>query len=292
MFFMQYEEPLFRPPAEAYSLIFQVTLGCSWNKCAFCEMYRSKPFQARKEEEVLAEIRQAGTFYPGVRKIFLADGNAMVLSTQRLLKILETIKNVFPGAGRVSTYALPQDILAKSAGELTALRQAGLQLLYVGIESGDDEVLRMINKSESAASTIEGLLKAKEAGIKCSVMIINGLAGLKYSEQHALHSAHLLNQTQPLYFSTLVLTLPYGKDLYEKRFDGAYIPMAMPELLKEMELMLEHTELDRTIFRSNHVSNFLVLKGTLSRDKEKLLNSIRTSLAKDKWDFRPPVDSF
>ncbi len=274
MFGIRYDEPLFRPPAEAYSLIFQVTLGCSWNKCAFCEMYRSKQFQARKEQDVLEEIKQAAIFHPGVRKIFLADGNAMVLSTERLLNILKALKKAFPDIRRVSAYALPKDILAKPAHELTALREAGLQLVYVGIESGDDEVLRMVNKNESASSTLEGLLKAQEAGIKCSVMVVNGLAGLNYSEQHAVHSAQLLNKIQPLYFSTLALMLPFGEEVYKERFKGTYTPMGMPELLKEMELLISHTELDRTIFRSNHVSNVLVLKGTLSRDKENLLETI------------------
>lgn len=181
MFDIDYDEPLFRPPSEAYSLILQVTLGCSWNKCAFCEMYTSKKFTLRSEDEIKHEIQRAAVIYPGVQKIFLADGNAMVLSSQRLLGILEAIKENFPGVRRVSAYALPGDILAKTPDQLKALREAGLQLVYVGIESGDDEVLRMIDKCESANSTVEGLLKVQEAGIDCSVMIVNGLAGLKYS---------------------------------------------------------------------------------------------------------------
>ncbi|MCP5050237.1 MAG: radical SAM protein [bacterium] len=272
---IQYDEPLFRPPAEAYSLIFQVTLGCSWNRCAYCEMYTTKQFRPRKESEVLAEIRQAGEMYRDVRKIFLADGNAMVLSTKRLLRILEVIKESFPGVGRVSTYAMPGDISSKSIDQLKALYEAGLQLVYVGVESGDDDVLDMVAKSETAASTLEGLQKAHEVGIKSSVMIVNGLAGRKYSEQHAINSAKLLNRIQPLYFSTLILTLPYGEDRYRERFKGDYVAMGVPELLNEMGLLIANTELDRTIFRSNHASNFLPLKGTLSRDKAKLLSIIR-----------------
>ncbi len=278
MFDIAYDEPLFRPPAEAYSLIFQVTLGCSWNKCAFCEMYTSKQFTPRKEEEILHEIQQSAASYPGVRKIFLADGNAMVLSTQRLLRILNAIKKAFPHVGRVSSYALPGDILSKTPGELTALREAGLQLIYVGIESGDDEVLRMVKKGETANSTVEGLKKAREAGIDSSVMIVNGLAGLEYSEQHAVNSAKILDQIQPRFFSTLVLMLPFGIDAYKERFDGTYIHMDAPNLMKELELLIKNTKLERTIFRSNHISNFLPLKGTLSRDKEKLLETIRMSL--------------
>lgn len=277
MFDIDYDEPLYRPPAEAYSLIFQVTLGCSWNKCAFCEMYTSKHFTLRKEEEVLEEIQRSAASYPGVRKIFLADGNAMVLSTQRLLRILNAIKKAFPGVGRVSSYALPGDILSKTPGELTALREAGLQLIYVGIESGDDEVLRMADKGETADSTVEGLQKAREAGIDSSVMIVNGLAGLKYSEQHAVNSAKILDLIQPRFFSTLVLMLPFGTGAYGEKFGGTYIHMDAPDLLKELELLIKNTRLERTIFRSNHVSNFLPLKGVLSRDKEKLLGTIRLS---------------
>ena len=277
MFDIAYDEPLFRPPAEAYSLIFQVTLGCSWNKCAFCQMYTSKHFTVRKEEEVLEEIQRSAAFYPGVRKVFLADGNAMVLSTQRLLRILTAIKKTFPGVGRVSSYALPKDILSKTPGELTALREAGLQLIYVGIESGDDEVLRMVDKGETADSTVEGLQKAWEAGIDSSVMIVNGLAGLKYSEQHAVNSAKILDRIQPRFFSTLVLMLPFGIGAYNEKFGGTYIHMDVPDLLKELELLIKNTGLERTIFRSNHISNFLPLKGTLSRDKEKLLETIRMS---------------
>jgi len=275
MFGLNYDEPLFRPPAEAYSLILQVTLGCSWNKCGFCEMYKSKQFRVRDEALVLAEIRRAGSLYGDVQKVFLADGNALVLPARRLLTVLSAVKEAFPGLRRVSTYALPADILAKSPQELTELREAGLELLYVGIESGDDEVLHMTGKGETAASTTEGLLKAHDAGMKSSVMIVNGLAGLKYSRQHALHSALLLNKVQPLFFSTLVLTLPYGIDKYRRGFKGTYIPMGFPQLLKELEMLLEATGLNRTIFRSNHVSNVLVLKGNLSRDKEKLLEQIR-----------------
>lgn len=258
-------------------MIFQVTLGCSWNKCAFCQMYTSKHFTVRKEEAVLGEIQRSAAFYPGVRKVFLADGNAMVLSTQRLLRILNTIKKAFPGVGRVSSYALPKDILSKTPDELTALREAGLQLIYVGIESGDDEVLRMVDKGETADSTVEGLQKAREAGIDSSVMIVNGLAGLKYSERHAVNSAKILDRIQPRFFSTLVLMLPFGIDAYKEKFGGTYIHMDVPDLLKELELLIKNTRLERTIFRSNHISNFLPLKGVLSRDKEKLLETIRMS---------------
>ncbi len=275
---IEYDGPLFRPPAEANSLIFQITLGCSWNKCAFCEMYTNKRFRVRKEEDVIREIRDTALVYPNVRKFFLADGNAMVLSAAKLLKIIDAINRSFPKAHRISAYALPKDIAAKSLDELIALKEAGLGLLYVGIETGDDKLLRLVNKGETFESTEQGLLLAKQAGIKLSVMILNGLGGLKYSRQHAINSAKILNIVQPEFASTLVLSFPFGEDHFRQRFSGDFVRMSLLDLIREMEIFIDHTELDSTIFRSNHASNYLVLKGTLSRDKHRLLNEIRSAL--------------
>jgi len=188
---IQYDEPIFRPPSEAYSLIIQVTHGCSWNKCAFCEMYTSKKFKVRSEEDVFKEIEKVSIYSKDIRKIFLADGNAMVLSTAKLLRLLNKLNDTFPKLNRISAYAIAKDLENKSVEELKELYDAGLKLLYVGIETGDDELLKLINKGETYDSTVRNLLKAKEAGIKSSVMIINGLGGKKYSEQHAIHSAGL-----------------------------------------------------------------------------------------------------
>ena len=275
---IEYDEPLFRPPAEANSLIFQITIGCSWNKCAFCEMYTSKQFKVKKEAEIIREIKDAALVYSDSRKIFLADGNAMVLSTKKLLTILAAINENFPKVHRVSTYALPKDISSKSMDELIQLRNAGLKLLYIGIESGDDEILKLVNKGETYDSTVKGLLKAKEARMKLSVMIINGLAGLKYWKQHAINSAKILNEIQPEFASILTLMLPYGLERYKKRFTGTFITMNTVDLMKELETFIQHTELNSTIFRSNHASNYLVMKGNLSRDKERFLQEIRNSI--------------
>lgn len=271
---LKYDEPLFRPPGEAASLILQVTLGCSWNRCSFCEMYTSKQFRARPEDEVLDEIRIAGKLAADTRKIFLADGNPMVLSFSRLASILTTIKESFPKVRRITTYALPRDILAKSPAELLQLKELGLNQLYIGIESGDDELLKIINKGESYSSTVEGLLKAKEAGMKLSVIILNGLGGMKYSEQHAISSAKILNEIQPEFVSSLVLSFPYGLDHFTKKFGGDYQPMGIIDLLKETELFISGTELTNSIYRSNHASNYLVLSGVLSKDKENFLRQI------------------
>jgi radical SAM superfamily enzyme YgiQ (UPF0313 family) len=241
-------------------------------------MYTTKNFKVKKEEDVLKEIQAVAKIDSGIRKIFLADGNPMVLSTEKLLFILKAIKENFPKNRRVTTYALPRDILAKTHEELVELREAGLKMVYVGIESGDDEVLKMMNKGETYSSTVEGLLKAKEAGIKLSVIILEGVGGLNYSNQHAINSAKILNAIQPEFASVLVLSFPFGVNKYIERFSGDYIPMTIPDLLKEMEVFISHLELEGTIFRSNHASNYLVLNGILGRDKQLFLEQLKFAI--------------
>ena len=274
LFPIEYSEPLFRPPSEADSLILQITNGCTWNKCSFCEMYSTKKFSVKKEEDIFKEIEEVSELIPDIRKIFLADGNPMVLSTEKLKRILDKISKTFPKVRRVTTYALPRDIISKTPEELKLLQESGLKMIYVGIESGDDEVLKFINKGETYNSTVEGLLKAKEAGIKLSVIILEGVGGLKYSEQHAINSAKILNAIQPEFASVLVLSFPYGIEHYKQKFLGNYIPMTISNLLKEMRIFVENIQLQNTIFRSNHASNYLVLNGILNRDKLLFLDKI------------------
>jgi len=271
---IQYNEPVFRPPSEWKSLIIQVTLGCSWNQCAFCEMYTSKQFRARKEEEVFADIDAFIPHAYQIRRVFLADGDPLVLSTNRLLRILSHLRKTFPRLQRVSAYASPNNLIRKSLSELQELKDAGLNLLFVGLESGDDEVLKMINKGESHASMIEGLNKSKQAGLDSSVMIINGVGGKQFSEQHAINSAKLLNAIQPKYLSTLVLTAYKGMDYLKSRLKMEFTELNQVELIKEMRLFISHLDLQETIFRSDHASNHLILKGVLGRDKEKFLTQI------------------
>jgi len=276
---IKYDEPLFRPPAEAGSLIFQITYGCAWNRCSFCEMYSSKNFSVRNEEEVLKEIENAAVLFPGTRRIFLADGNPMVLSANKLMRILQALKRFFPKANRISTYALPGDLRMKSVEELRELKNMGLKTLYVGIESGDDEVLKMNHKSETFDSTVEGLLKAKEAGMKLSIMILNGLGGLKYSRLHAENTARIVNIIQPELLSSLVLSFPFGINHFKERFSGDYEPMQITDLLKEMQIFIANTELNNTIFRSDHASNYLILNGVLGRDKQVMLDNLNAAIA-------------
>ncbi len=271
---IEYDYPLFRPPSEANSLILQVTYGCSWNKCAFCEMYTSKQFRIKKHEQIIREIEILSKEYSQVNKVFLADGDAMVLKTSKLLNILKALQNAFPGLRRVSTYAKPKDLLNKSINELTELKDAGLNLIYTGIETGDDELLKLINKGESYSSAAKGMINCKKSGIKSSVMIINGLGGNKLSKQHAINSARLVNEFHPDYLSTLVLSFPYELAHFKKRIDFDFTPLSTIELIEELGLFISQTNLESTIFRSDHASNYLVLKGILERDKELLLKKI------------------
>lgn len=285
---LEYNEPVFRPPSEAYSLILQLTLGCSWNRCAFCEMYSSKKFKVRKEEEIIREIKEVASISTDIKKVFLADGNAMVLSSSKLLRIINEINKAFPRVTRISAYALPKDISSKTDDELKQLSDAGLKLLYVGIESGDDELLRLINKGETFNSSVDGLQKARKAGIKLSVMILNGLGGKNYSVQHAINSAKAINLIQPEFLSTLVLSFPYGEDHFKKRFKGNFKALTTLELIEEMKIFIENLELENSVFRSDHASNYLVLKGNLNRDKQKFLNNINTVLqSPDDASLRP-----
>ena len=278
---IRYVEPVFRPPSEAESLILPVTDGCSWNRCTFCEMYTApqKKFRARDEDEVLEGIRRVGELYgDAVRRVFLADGDALVLPTRRLLAILEAIRTHLPAVRRVASYCLPRNLRRKPQPELEALAAAGLGLVYVGAESGDSEVLAAVDKGETFESAREALVRLGAAGIRRSVMILNGLGGRALSEQHADRSAQLMNAVQPEFLSTLVVSFPLGEARLRARFPG-WEPLSQRELFVEMERFVGGLELRRTVFRSDHASNWLVLKGTLGADKERLLSEVRRAIA-------------
>jgi len=287
---IRYVEPVFRPPSEAHSLILPVTDGCSWNKCTFCEMYTApqKKFRARDEAEVIDSIRRAGErLGDGVRRVFLADGDALVLPTHRLLAVLTAIRAHMPAVERVSSYCLPRNLRRKSVAELAELRAAGLQLAYVGAESGDDTVLARVGKGETFDSTRAALDKLGEAGIGRSVMILNGLGGRAFSARHAENSARLANATQPEYLATLVVSFPMGEERFRAGFPE-WAPLDQAGLFREMESLLAALELRRTMFRSDHASNWLVLKGTLGEDKARLLAQVRSAIAHpDRAPLRP-----
>ncbi len=276
VFPIRYINPVFRPPSEAESLILPVTNGCSWNQCTYCEMYTAaqKKFAVRDEDETLAALRGCGEqFADSVQRVFLGDGDALALSTRRLMTILHAIKTHLPRVRRVSSYCLPRNLRHKSVSELLELREAGLSLAYVGAESGDDAVLQRVSKGETFESTREALDKLGAAGITRSVMLLNGLGGGVLSQQHAANSARLINQTQPEYLATLVVSFPQGEARFRLGFPD-WEPMDQPALFAEMALFLQALELKRTVFRSDHASNWLVLKGTLGADKERLLAQV------------------
>ncbi len=275
---ISYIEPVFRPPSEAHSLILPVTNGCSWNNCTFCEMYTQaqKKFRARDEAQVLEEIRLTGERMI-VQRVFLADGDALVLPTRRLLTILEAIREHMPDVSRVSSYCLPRNLRKKSVTELKELADAGLRMAYVGCESGDDEVLARVNKGETYASSLSALDKLGQAGITRSVMILNGLGGTSLSDQHADNSARLMNETQPEFLSTLVVSFPQGEARFRQGF-ADFQALNQPQLFVEVERLLSGLELHDTVFRSDHASNYLVLKGTLGADKQRLLAQVQQAI--------------
>ncbi len=279
--FPNYIEPLYRPPSEANSLIIQVTNGCSWNKCTFCEMYTApqKKFHLKPLEQIEQELCDIARSNQPIRRIFLADGDAMALSYRRLANIMQVINQYLPDIQRVSSYCLPRNLKNKSVDELRTLRSMGLSLVYIGCETGDEDLLEKISKGETYQSSLSALQKTQDAGIKRSVMILNGLGGKKYSEQHAINSARLMNDSQPEYLSTLVLTFPKGIEIFQEGFGRDFEPLTQMELMQEMEILLSSLQLRKTIFRSDHASNYLILKGVLNQDQDKLLQTIRTAIS-------------
>lgn len=278
---IRYVNPVYRPPSEAESLILPVTDGCSWNQCTYCEMYTApqKKFRARDEQETLDAIRRCGEQFAGqVPRVFLGDGDALVLSTRRLLTLLTAIKEHLPGVRRISSYCLPRNLRQKSVQELTELREAGLSLVYVGAESGDDDVLQKVNKGETFESTREALDKLGAAGITRSVMLLNGLGGRAFSKQHAENSARLVNLTQPEFLATLVVSFPQGEERFRQNYPE-WEPLNQQELFAEMAHFLQSLQLKRTVFRSDHASNWLVLKGVLGAEKERLLLQVRNAIS-------------
>jgi radical SAM superfamily enzyme YgiQ (UPF0313 family) len=277
---MNYTEPLFRPPSEARSLILQVTNGCSWNQCTFCEMYTApqKRFNHKPLVQVQRELAQVAQSGLPVQKVFLADGDAMTLSVRRLRSILESIRSALPSVRQVSSYCLPRNLRHKSTEDLAELRELGLELFYVGCESGDDLVLDRVSKGETFDSSLSALRKIRQAGSRSSVMILNGMGGTRFSEQHAVNSARLMNAAQPDFLSTLVVSFPQGLERYQRGFGGAFEPLDRRGLFREMQLMLETLDLEKTVFRSDHASNYLVLKGILNRDKQRLQQEVQRAI--------------
>ena len=277
---ISYEGTLYRPPSEADSLILQATIGCSYNECAFCAMYRTKRFRVRPFGELEAEIAWAREELGGrVRKVFLADGDALVAKPAFLLKVLGALREAFPDLRRVSCYASPQSLQVRSVEQMRELREAGLTQYYLGIESGNDAVLGALTKGVDGDEMVRVANKAHEAGVRLSTMVLLGAGGRALSEAHAIDSARVVNAIQPRFVSTLVMTPVEGTPLFEADARGEVDHLDPVELAAELRTFLGHLELEASIFRSNHASNHLTLGGSLPKDKPALLATLDEVLA-------------
>ncbi len=275
---IQYQGDVYRPPSEAGSLILQATLGCSYNGCTFCGMYGAQPFRVRPFEELEAEIHWAREHLGDVRKVFLADGDALVAKAAFLERVLDALHRAFPRLRRVSIYASPQALAVRSVEEMARLREMGLTLYYLGIESGHDPVLEHLAKGVDAAEMIRVARKANDAGVKLSTMILLGAGGREGSEAHARASAEVVNAIQPRFVSTLVLIPVPGTPIGEAAARGEVDDLSPIELASELRTFIAGLELTGTVFRSNHASNYLTLKGSLPKDKGALLEVLDAAL--------------
>jgi len=273
---LNYDYPLYRPPSEASSLIFQVTLGCSFNKCSFCNMYRTKDYQERAWDEIKMEIDLASMHLPESKRIFLADGDALNLPTGKMIQILDYIQQKFPKVERISCYAMPKNILEKSPEDLKKLHEAGLKMFYIGIESGSDIILKKVTKGATGQTIIRACQKAKDAGYIISCMIILGLGGKTYSKQHVEDTARILNATSPHYVGTLTLHLEEGiRDEFLAKFKEPFVPIDDSDALDELEMLIKNmSPKEPVIFRANHGSNAYPIGGMFPEDKDAMLQKI------------------
>lgn len=280
MYPVKYEGDIYRPPSEAKSLILQATIGCSHNRCTFCGMYKRKKFRVREFEELEKEIIAVSQMMPRTRRIFLADGNALAIPFELLSRILQLLQDAFPKLERVSLYGNPQDLLEKSVEQLRELKNLKLGIIYLGIESGSAAVLKEIRKGVTPQQIAEGASRAKQAGVPLSITVINGLAGLEGTEEHAGETASLLNKIDPEYLGLLSLMTVPGTTTHRCFKEGLLTPLSPWELLKEIRMMVEGLSLTNCVFRANHASNYLPIKAVLSRDKEQLLAELDQVIAK------------
>lgn len=280
---MNYKEPLFRPPAEAESLIFQVSYGCPHNCCRFCGMYKSVRYEEREFDEVLEDFKKAARRYPETQRIFLADGDVMFLSFEKLHGYLEKLNELFPKLTRVNIYANGSSILAKTKEQLSKLRQLKLHTLYLGLETGDKELLKFVNKGETAENMVEAVRISQECGLRCSVMVLLGLGGKKGSDKHAFETASVLNKMQPRLLSALRFVEVPGS----KMFNG-YETLSEYEAVCELRKMIEHLELERTVFRANHASNPVPMEGRFPNDKLRMIAELERLIKKGRLDRKGP----
>lgn len=273
---MRYIGDIYRPPSEAYSLLVQVTIGCSHNKCTFCNMFKEKQFKVRKPEEVFEDLDWARSHYSKVEKIFLCDGDALCLATPKLIKILDYIKKTFPECERVTVYGRATDALRKSEEELRELREHGMTMVYIGAESGSDKVLEMVNKGETRQQLIDGVQKLEAAGLKTSVTFISGLAGPDLWEEHAIETGTMIAEMNASYVSLLTLMLQEPAPLLEDYKSGKFKTLSPEDVLGETCLMLKYARPTKPcVFRSNHASNYVSLRGNLPMDNDSMIASLK-----------------
>ena len=276
---MRYTGQVIRPPSEANSYLLQITYGCSWNKCTFCPAYLDKPFKIRPFDEIEQDIRMARDAYPDIKRVFLCDGDGLVLSMDRLLPILDLLNVTFPELRRIGIYFNARNILSKSDDEIQQLVRRKLTIGYIGLESGSERILERVHKGATAQEMIEAVLSAQENGMKISVIGLLGLGGIELSEEHAIKTASAVSAMKPRYFSLLTLMVVKGTPLYEDLKARRFILPDEKGLLKETRTIIENIATERTIFRTNHASNYLPLEGILSRDKRKLVEDIDQALS-------------
>ncbi len=271
---MRYRGVVIRPPSEAESYILQVTYGCSHNACTFCPTYKGTRFSVRDLDEVREDIAAASRLLPHTRRVFLADGNALCLPVSHLEEVLSLLRASFPALERVGIYANGADINAKSNHELIKLARSGLGIIYLGLESGDDEVLRRVRKKDSSGEMVEAVCRVKEYGIAVSVIVLLGLGGKQGSMRHALESARAVSRMNPDYLSALTLMVVPGTPLFKEMEKGEFALPSQDELLEELAAFVSACELENCVFRSNHASNYLALRGVLNRDRAGILAAV------------------
>ena len=287
---INYTTPYFRPPSEAKSFILQATIGCSHNKCTYCAMYRneSQKFRMRSLKEIKSIIDYAGSEGLIGNRVFIADGNALVISTKKLLDIIGYLKRRSPGIERITMYANVGDILKKSSDDLRILKENGLEMVYIGFESGDDIVLERIKKGANFDQTIKAARKLKQAGIMNSAMVLLGIGGMQRSEEHAYATGRLLTEADPEYVGALSLQIRRGAPIYDIWSAGDFVLPGKFAMIRELEIIVEETNLTNGYFYSNHISNYLPLKAKFPEEKDKMLNSIREVLgSKNERSLRP-----
>lgn len=276
---MKYEDPVFRPPCEAGSLIFQVTVGCPHNQCLFCGMYKMKRFRVRDQDELKAEVRQARLIYNHVESIFLADGNTIAMNAARLADLIAYIRQLFPEAKRVSCYAGARFLKGKSHAALRNLAEAGLDIVYLGLESGDDKVLARMRKGVDAEGMVEAARRVKDAGIEFSTYILMGLGGEDGWESHARETARVLNRMNPTFIRPRTLALLPGMPLYDEMQRGLFQEASGQTVMREMRLLVSELDVADSFFMSDHISNYVPVYGRLPQDRDEMLVRIDKALA-------------